>query len=632
MNGIRMLLRRPTGAASLICVAMLVIACAAAPLLTSYGPLEQDLSHLDAGPGLDHWLGTDYLGRDLFSRLLYGGRVTIAGLLLALAVFLSLGLPLGVLAGYFGGLLDKVVMRITELVYSLPGIVLILVVLAVFGNSERVAMVTVGTLASPVLIRVLRGNTKVIRNELYVRAARASGLTEPQILRLHVLPRLAGPIVVQATIFSASAVLAETGLGYLGFGVQPPDPSWGNLVADASQNIDRHPWMLIPTGGFIAVTILALGLLGDALRDVSAERWNPRQGSNGARKQESVAPVAEPAHDPTREPDHTALLSVRNLTVSFPINGVGVEVVQKVSLDLPAGGALGLVGESGCGKSVTALAILGLLTGGGRITGGEVIFDGRDLSSLRPQELRRLRGSGIALVSQEPIAGLDPTRTVDQYLSKIVRHHRGVSRSAARSRALELLRQVRIHDPAAVMKRYPHQLSGGIAQRVGIAAALAGEPRILIADEPTTALDVTVQAEILDLLRSLREERQLALILVTHDFGVLADVCDQAVVMYAGEVVEKATVTDLFARPLHPYTSGLLGSNPSLVEPGKPLPAVEGRVPPPASWPAACHFHDRCPLASDECRAAPIGLTEPLESHLVRCIHVDTSGASDDRH
>ncbi|WP_217562642.1 ABC transporter ATP-binding protein, partial [Streptomyces sp. GbtcB6] len=258
-----------------------------------------------------------------------------------------------------------------------------------------------------------------------------------------------------------------------------------------------------------------------------------------------------------------------------------------------------------CGKTTTATSLLGMLPAGGETTAGSIRFEGEDLARADAASLRRVRGRRIGWISQDPVSGLDPSFTAGAQVAEVVRLHTGCTRKEARQRALELFEKVRLPDPARVAKSYPHQLAGGMAQRVGIAAALAGNPALVDADEPTTALDVTVQAEILDLLRELRSGGT-AVVLITHDWGVLADLCDRAVVMYAGEVVEEAEVTAMVTTPAHPYTAALLRSDPHHAVPGEPLPAVEGAVPPPSQWPVGCHFQNRCPRVTDACREKPV--------------------------
>jgi peptide/nickel transport system permease protein len=296
-------------------------------------------------------------------------------------------------------------------------------------------------------------------------------------------------------------------------------------------------------------------------------------------------------------------------------------VLDDVSFRVAPGEAVGIVGESGCGKTTVAMAIIGLLSGGATVDEqGGVLFEGRDLTRLTERELERVRGREIALISQEPVGSLTPTLRVGSLVAEAVREHHGGSRREANGRALELLRMVRLPEPALVARRYAHELSGGMAQRVAIARALAGDPKLLIADEPTTALDVTVQADILELLRQLQKERHMAILVISHDLGLIADICDRVVVMYAGEVIEQATASEIFRQPLHPYTEALLNSNPTRASPDRRLPAIAGTVPNPGAWPQGCHFHPRCPSARSECREALIEIESPTPGRETRCV------------
>ena len=316
----------------------------------------------------------------------------------------------------------------------------------------------------------------------------------------------------------------------------------------------------------------------------------------------------------------TVLLEVRDLSTRFKVDGGEFTAVDGVSFSVEAGKTLGIVGESGCGKSVTSLSIMGLLPKGqGRIAGGSIHFDGVDLAGLSAADMRALRGNRIAMIFQEPMTSLNPAFTIGDQLIEAIRCHRPLSHADARAHAIEMLRRVRIPSPEERIDAYPHKLSGGMRQRVMIAMALACEPQLLIADEPTTALDVTIQAQVLELMRALRADTGTAIILITHDLGVIAELADEVAVMYAGRVVERASVARLFAEPQHPYTIGLLGSIPKLHVTQERLAAIEGQVPTPTTLTAGCRFAARCPFAEARCLDQVPPLVALAPGHFAAC-------------
>jgi peptide/nickel transport system ATP-binding protein len=324
------------------------------------------------------------------------------------------------------------------------------------------------------------------------------------------------------------------------------------------------------------------------------------------------------------------LLDVRDLVVSFRTDRGELRAVDSVSFSVPRGATVGLVGESGCGKSVTALSLIGLLPRPpGRIAGGSILFDGQDLAQADERTLRSIRGRGIGMIFQEPMTALNPVFTVGSQIMEAVRAHREVSRADARKRAIELLERVGIPAPAERVDAYPHQLSGGMRQRVMIAIALAGEPKLLVADEPTTALDVTIQAQILDLLSDLQRDLGMSILLITHDLGVVAEHTEEVVVMYAGKVVERGATRALFERPLHPYTQGLMASVPSYAgNRGKArLPTIPGMVPDLAQLPGGCRFRERCPSADQACAEAEPVLRDFSRGQRAACVHVQAEGS-----
>ena len=314
------------------------------------------------------------------------------------------------------------------------------------------------------------------------------------------------------------------------------------------------------------------------------------------------------------------LLEVRELATVFNTDDGEVQAVNGVSFDVKPGETVSLVGESGCGKSVTALSILRLIpTPPGKIVGGEVVLDDRNLLNLSDSEMRKLRGNDISMVFQEPMTALNPVYTVGDQIMEAIRLHQGVGKAEARSRAIEMLSQVGIPIPEKRVDNYPHELSGGMRQRVMIAMALSCNPRLLIADEPTTALDVTIQAQILDLLRKLQDDMNMGIILITHDLGVVAENADRVAVMYAGRVVEYTDVRTLFRNPKHPYTIGLLESMPRMSERKERLNVISGTVPPPTAFPPGCAFHPRCPFAQDSCKQEIPAIEQAEDKHQVRC-------------
>ena len=579
----RRLIRRPTAYVSIAFIAIVIFASYAAPLLAPYDPVKQDLKSALQLPSVTHWLGTDTYGRDVFSRLLYGGQQSFEGVVIALAVLAVVSIPLGLAAGYFRGWVDFIITKISEIVLALPNIIILLVVLSIFTGNMVVAMITFGLLGSAGLIRVIRGATIAVRDELYVDAARVSGLREGVILFRHILPRVLGPIIVQFSLFAGISLAVQTGLAYLGLGTPPPAPTWGLMIGEAAQKILTSPWLLVPPGVLVGLLILGFGLIGDAARDAMAEGQSRNTGKSVrklARERAVLASEAESA-TPGRPIDLSTdvVLSVQGMSVQFEIDGARSTVVHEVGFEVRRGETVALVGESGSGKTVSSLAVLNLLPGNGFISAGHVYFREVDILTAGRHEMDALYGKRIAMVSQEPMAGLDPAYKIGNQLDELVRRHHGLKGKAVRGRTLQILRDVRLPDPEAVAGRYAHELSGGMAQRVVIAMALVGEPELLLADEPTTALDVTVQAEILELLRDLQRARGMAVLFVTHDLGVVADVCSRAVVMQEGRIVEQASVEDIFARPQHPYTQSLIDATPSLVpipDRIEPIPAESG--------------------------------------------------------
>ncbi|MFD8815036.1 dipeptide/oligopeptide/nickel ABC transporter permease/ATP-binding protein [Streptomyces sp. NPDC059627] len=572
---LRRLLRSPVAVACLLLLALISLAGLFAPLLTSQDPAHTSLTDSLAPMSGRHPLGGDGVGRDVLARLLYGTRTSLLGALLAVAVALVVGVPAGLVAGYYRKWFDAVSSWLSNLLMAVPAIIVLLVVMSAVGQNTYVAMAVFGVLMSPGVFRLIRASVISVREELYVDAARVSGLTDPRIIRRHILPVVQAPTIIQAAQMLGLGIVIQSGLEFLGLG-SASQASWGSMLNDAFGNIYTKPVLMVWPGVALAVTVAAFGLLGNALRDALDGSATGGRRPRGAAARKQVAEKKAPPVTAETTAADDALLVLEGLTVSYPTASGEKTVVDGVSLTVRRGEVLGLVGESGSGKSQTAFAVLGLLPREARVSSGRLVFDGKELAGLGRAELNRYRGRRIAYVPQEPMSNLDPSFRIGSQLVEPVRRHLGVPAAEARAKTLGLLERVGIADPERVFRSYPHQISGGMAQRVLIAGAVSCEPDLLIADEPTTALDVTVQAEVLDLIRSLQRERNMGVILVTHDFGVVADICDRVTVMQTGTVVESAPVRQLFAGAQHPYTRMLLAST---LEDAEPRSALSRTVP-----------------------------------------------------
>ena len=603
---------------------LVTVAAIFAPWIAPDDPNAQNLSNTNAGISASHWLGTDDLGRDVLSRLIYGARISMQITFETVAIALVLALVIGLVAGFRGGRIDYLLMRGADAGLAFPPLILALAVVAVLGSGVNDVALAFALVFAPGFARFIRGQTLAIKEEAFVEASTSIGTPPTRIVVARILPNVMTGLAVGIAIALGAALLTSSGLSFLGLGPPPPAASWGSMLEEAYNTaLFTHPWSLVPSGLVIALTVLAFNTLGDALRDtVSGATTKGR--SRHARTQRGLTAVSRPAELARAaagpEPESPALLEVRGLCIEFDTEVGPVRVVDEASFAVGRGQIVGLVGESGCGKTVSSLAVLRLLSSPpAHIVGGSIRFDGRELLDADFNELRRIRGDNISMVFQDPLASLDPSFTIGSQLTEAIRLHEKVSRSAARARAVELLKSMHISDPARRLSAYPHQLSGGMRQRVMIAMALSCWPRLLIADEPTTALDVTIQAQIVELLQELRENMDLAVLFVTHDLALISELSDEIAVMYAGEVVEQAPTAELFARPLHPYTAALLAASPAARPPtGRPS-LLAGQVPQAGQFPAGCRFHPRCTFAEDACRHEPLALEVVGDARQCRC-------------
>jgi len=618
----RRLLRRPGPTIALVYLVVLGFCAVFAKWVAPYDPNQQDIPNRLATPSWSHWLGTDDLGRDFLSRIIYGARVSLVVSLSVIAIAMAIALLVGLFSGYTGGAVDNVIMRVADGGLSFPPLVLALAVAGILGPGTENVILALSIVFVFGLTRLVRGTALAIREEPFIEASRAAGSRTRRILSHRVLPNVRSPLLIAATFGIAAVLLAEAGLAYLGLGPRPPTASWGSMLRQAyDRTLYSASWQLLVPGAAIAITIFAFNILGDGLRDVLGVGRSKRAKRSERRGLTTVARPVPPEADAAAAAAGS-LLEIDGLCVEFVGERGTSRVVEQVSLSIRPGETVGLVGESGSGKTVTSLSVMRLVPSPpGRIVGGRIWFEGRDILGLPFKEMRDLRGTGISMIFQDPMTSLDPAFTIGSQLVEAQRLHRKITKAQARGRAIELLELVGVPAPEARLRQFPHQLSGGLRQRVMIAIALANEPRLLIADEPTTALDVTVQAQILDLLKRLQRELGMAILFVTHDLGVIADLCDRVAVMYAGQIVEEASVHDLFARPRHPYTEGLLGAMPQVGRLDERLAVIRGQVPLPHQMPAGCRFAARCDYATEECSAGPVALVAG-EGSRVRCVRV----------
>lgn len=583
---LRRVIRRPLGLLSAIFLAIIGFVAIFARWLAPHDPNFADIRNILASPSAEHLLGTDGAGRDVFSRLILATQVSIAAAIVALVVALVLGVASGLVAGYYQGLFRTVSDWVTSLMVALPGIIVLLAASSVLGPSLWIAMVIFGILIAPAFNRLVQATVAAVRSELYIDAAIVSGLSDTRIISRHILTVVRAPLIIQMAYVMGITIAVQSGLSFLGLG-ESATPTWGAMLNDAFAAMYQKPILLLWPSLAIALTCISLALLANAMRD-ELERTVPirrrrrravadRSGAIAAvttslstsaadlgdrdlpAERERSSVIVHPDDEYSSRLGSEKLLVVEGLTVGYDQpDGSAHEVVHGVDFDVRRGEVHGLIGESGSGKTQTAFAVLGLLSRGGHVAGGTIDYEGVALAGASDRVYDTVRGVRIGYVPQEPMTNLDPTFRVGSQLIEPLRVRLGMTTKDATAKVVELLTRVGIPDPQRTIRAYPFELSGGMVQRVLIAGAVSTDPDLIIADEPTTALDVTVQAEVLDLLRDLQRERGMAMLLVTHNFGVVADMCDRVTVMQNGRFVEQGPVRAIFKRASHPYTQTLL--------------------------------------------------------------------------
>ena len=640
---------------ALLFLIVIVLAAVFAPVIAPHDPLETFIPATP--PGAEHLFGTDRLGRDIFSRLLFGAQSSLMIGLGAVALAILAGSLLGSFAATSSKSVNEIIMRLMDILMAFPGIALAAVLLAAFGNSVPTIIIAIAIIYTPQLARVVRANVLAQYGEDYVRAERVIGAGRFYILVKHIVRNTAAPVLVFATVMVADAIILEASLSFLGAGVQDPAPSWGNVISYGRNLVLSGGWWATTFAGLtILLTVLSLNILAEGLTDAMV---NPKlrrapvvkddDGSAAvvAVDTEVATSVAQPSVVEEHELDgvlaasgdgsasdvatsavltdvrlaaanpHLLLdrelellaaieakrtdrlpqvaasacnvLEVKNLSIRFPGRFGDIAIVDNVSFTVREGETMGLVGESGCGKSITSLAVMGLLPKTAQVT-GSIMFDGKELLDAKTQHSNSkayegLRGEQIAMVYQDALSSLNPSMKIKDQLEQLTKR-------GGRKTPTELLEMVKL-DPVRTLASYPHELSGGQRQRVLIAMALSRSPKIVVADEPTTALDVTVQKQVVDLLNELREQLGFAMVFVSHDLALVASLAHRITVMYAGQVVESARASELLQNPKHEYTRGLLGAVLSIEADAVRLHQIPGTVPSPRDFATGDRFAAR---------------------------------------
>jgi len=623
LNFWRVFSKNRIGVVGLVMLVVILLMAIFAPVIAPYDSSSSasvKIGDVYNPPGSAHWFGTDDAGQDVFSNFVFGSRISLMVGFFAAFISIIIGGLLGLIAGFFGGRMENFLMRFTDIMLVIPDLPLIVVIVALTKPSLLNIIFVIGLLGWTTTARVVRSQTLAVKSRKFVLRARAVGAGKGHIISRHILPLVMPILVVQAVLVVSLAVLNESALSFLGLG-DPTALSWGQMLNYAfgrgAMSIGAW-WALFVPGFGIVWVVLGLALLGQGLEQV----LNPRLDTHHLMPGRPVLQKEAGERAATKG----ALLEVQNLSINYVTEGKpAARAVENISFTLEEGELIGLVGESGCGKTTLMLSLLRLLPAAGQIVDGRVYFNGKDLTALNEEELNTVRWSEISIVFQGAMNALNPVRSVgDQIAEAITKHLPGFPHDRISKRVTELLDLVGI---AADQKdQFPHQYSGGMRQRAMIAMALACNPQVIIADEPTTALDVMIQAQILELLDNLRRKLGLAIIFVTHDLGIVAEICDKVLVMYGGVTAEYADVDTIYNEPRHPYTQELLKAFPDLTKPKKKLSSIPGYPPRLDALPAGCRFAPRCPAVFDRCHTEQPDLHKISETHIASCHLVEAAG------
>jgi len=611
----------------LLLVATLLAAPFIVPPLVRIDPNAMSVMERFGHPSLQHLLGLDEFGRDRLARVLIGAQASLRVAVISALISCILGSLVGLFGAYFRGIAGFLSTKTADVVLCFPPILLALLVVTLMGPGTTTLIWVLSIIYFPAFARIVYLEASRVSRLDYVVAAEALGARPRRIMFRTILPNISGPIIVQFSLTAAAAIITESGLSYLGLGVVPPDPSWGQMIRGARAYMEQDPLGIIIPCAAISLTIWSVNLLTDRLRDV----LDPKGLSGGIpilspRRRKPAQPAIAPI-----DLEADTVLRIDHLDVTATRNGNGIKLIEDVNLRVRRGRCTALVGESGSGKSLTASSVMGLLPRGVEVTSGDILLRGDDgkaieVVTLSGDALEAIRGSNAAMIFQEPMTALNPVYRVGHQMIEAAQVHRDVSHNKAREEGIEFLKRVGVNDPERRFDSFPHMLSGGLRQRVMIAMALSMQPGLLLADEPTTALDVTVQAEIIDLLIALKASAGApGILFISHDLGVVAQLADEIAVMYAGRVVEQGPAATVLGNARHPYTRALLQSMPAAHEElhasrSDTLPSIGGTPPLPHERPVGCAFRDRCPLAMPLCaEVRPNLVVVDGNAHLAAC-------------
>jgi oligopeptide/dipeptide ABC transporter ATP-binding protein len=607
------------GASAAALLAAVLLLAIVAPILWSAGANAIDTNAILKGSSSAHWLGTDNLGRDIFYRVLVATRLSVELALVATVIGVVVGLLLGTAPLLLGVRAGRVVTAVVNIAVAFPALLLALFFAVIFGVGEKGALLAIGFAGAPGFARLIQTLVAGVDGLDFVAAARVAGVSRIRVLIRHVLPNVAEPLVVNATIGAGGALLAFAGLSFLGLGVQAPAYDWGKLLNDGQGGLYVQPAAALGPSVAVVIAGLAFNLFGEAIAKglgisttgvrISRRRPRPELAATG----QGPHPAAD-----------DSVLVVEGLEVSVSGPAGIITPVRGVSFELRQGEAVGVVGESGSGKTLTALGVAQLIQEPAQVRASRLQFLGHDLLAGAGQVQRHLLGSSLGMVFQDPVTSFNPAKRIGSQLAEVAEQHQGMTRRDAWSRAVDRLRAVRIPAAHRRARQFPHELSGGMRQRAMIGMAVMGSPALIIADEPTSSLDVTVQRQVLRLLDAIRAADALALLFISHDITVVRQVCDRVLVMYAGRIVEELPAVELLSHARHPYTRALLAAVPDMTsDRHQPLAVIPGRPADPAHFPVGCAFAPRCPLADEQCTASDPALVPDADGRRVACWHAD---------